>query len=287
MKRLLVLPLALVLLAPIAEAQRQRAVHSSAPPCSFSLSLAYADPVPDVGMVRGRIVLTPSAPTCTSWNAYSPVDWIVFEPGNPANEAAMTVKRNESTTARAATVRVAGLELNVTQQGKVEVPIIEVGVVKNGTFASDLANWGWQDRFPNGVGTVTWAAGIDANGSAASGSMRLRNTLLDGPGMQSLQCVSVEAGVVYNFSFAYRMQVSGSGLMQVSVFDLESADCTGPYFVRFTKQYFPNGTDAWRRDTNTFRLGGTARSSLIVFASKTQTNAAFDVYIDDVVMKLE
>lgn len=286
MKRLLILPLALVLLAPLAQAQRHRAVHSSAPPCSFSLSVVYADPVPDVGMVRGRIVVTPSVASCTSWSAFSPVDWIVFEPGNTANEAAITVKPNESAAARAATVRVAGLSLAVNQQGKIAPPIIEEGIVKNGTFNTDLANWGWQDRFPNGVGLVSWVAS-DANGNPASGAMLLRNTLLAGPGMQSLQCVSVNSGAVYSLSFAYRMQVSGSGLMQVSVFDLESADCTGPYSVRFTKQYFQSGSDAWRRDTNSFRLGGTAKSALIVFASKTSNNAAFDLTIDDVAMKLE
>jgi all-beta uncharacterized protein len=286
MKRFLGVSLALAFLAvaPYAEAQRQRAVRSPAPPCSFSLSVGYADPISDAGMVRGHITVTPLA-GCTSWNAFSPVDWIVFE-DDTTTDVKITVQPNSSTNARTAKVRVAGLDFSVTQQGRVEVPIIETGVVKNGTFAADLANWGWQDRFPNGVGTVTWNA-LDANGNPGSGSMRLRNTALPGPGMQSLQCVNVSAAAIYTFSFAYGMMPAG-GLMQVSVFDLDTEDCTGPYVLRFTKQYFPNGDENWRRAaTDPFRVGAFAKSALIVFASKTTTSNAFDAYIDDVVLKLE
>ncbi len=293
MKRLLLQSLALamtVALVPAAQAQRQRSVRVSAPSCSFSLSIAYADPVPDTGMVRGRIVVTPSPSSCTSWNAYSPVDWIVFESGAPANEAALTVLVNTSTVARTATVRIAGIDLPVTQLGKVdvpEVPIVDTGVVKNGTFNTDLANWGWQDRFPNGVGTVTWASGVDANGSAGSGSIRLRNTALEGPGIQSLQCVSVEPGLNYTYSFAIRLGPASAGLAVTSVFDLESTDCSGPYFVRFTQSYYGDASNSWQRKSNTFRVGFAARSLLVVLAGKTNTSAPFDVYFDDVSVKPE
>lgn len=288
MKRILGVSLALAFLvvAPYAEAQRQRAVRSPAPPCSFSLSIGYADPISDAGLVRGHITVTPSA-GCTSWNAFSPVDWIVFE-DDTTTDVKITVLSNSSTNARTAKVRVAGLDFSVTQQGRVEVPIIETGVVKNGSFNTDLANWGWQDRFPNGVGTVVWTS-LDANGNAGSGSMRVRNQpSAVTAGMQILQCVNVNAAAIYNFSFAYAMTQSG-GLMQVSVFDLDTDDCSGPYVLRFTKQYFPNGTDAWRRATSDpFRVGFAAKSALIVFASKTTSNLnPYDVYIDDVVLKLE
>ncbi|HEX7833767.1 MAG TPA: BACON domain-containing carbohydrate-binding protein [Thermoanaerobaculia bacterium] len=278
------LALAFLAVAPFAEGQRQRAVRSPAPPCSFSLSIGYANPISDTGLIGGHITVTPSA-GCTSWNAFSPVDWIVFA-DETTTDVKITVQPNSSTNPRTAVVRVAGLDFSVTQLGRIEVPIIETGVVKNGTFATDLSNWGWQDRFPNGVGSTTWSS-LDANGNPGSGSLRLRNTALAGPGMQLLQCVNVTPAAVYAFSFAYAMMPSG-GLMQVSVFDLDTEDCTGPYVLRFTKQYFPNGTENWRRDTNSFRLGGAAKSALIVFASKTTpVNVPFDAYVDDVVLKLE
>jgi hypothetical protein len=288
MKRFLVVPVALALfaVAPVTQAQRQRAVRIPAAPCSFALTLAFANPVSDAGMVRGRIDVVSSPSSCVSWNAYSPVDWIVFESGDTAAQAAVTVKPNPSSDVRTAVVHIAGLDLGITQLGKIEVPIIDTGIVQNGTFTTDLANWGWQERFPNGTGSVTWSS-FDANGSTASGSMRLRNTLLTGPGMQELQCVSVVAGQIYNFKFAYRMQPS-SGLMQVSVFHLDSTDCSGVYALDFTQQFFPSGNDNWFHGEGTFRVGGGARSALIVFASKTQSaNQSFDTYIDDVTMKLQ
>jgi hypothetical protein len=286
MKRILGVSLALAVLAvaPGADAQKQRAVRVPAPPCSFSLSFAFADPIPDAGLAGGRITVTPSAPTCTSWGTYSPVDWISFATESTTN-ATITVTPNPTTSVRSAQVRVAGVDFNITQQGRVDPPFVELGIVKNGSFNVDLANWGWQDRFPNGVGTATWAA-VDANNAAGSGSMQLRNTAVPGPGMQRLQCVSVTSGALYTFSFAYRMPPSG-GLAQVSVFDLETDDCTGPYALRFTRQYFPNGTQNWRRDSEIFRMAFAARSALIVFASKTQTNSGFDVNLDDVALKQE
>ncbi|MGN6187209.1 MAG: BACON domain-containing protein [Thermoanaerobaculia bacterium] len=286
MKRILgaTLALAVLSIAPIAQAQKQRAVRVPAPPCSFNLSIAYADPISDAGMVRGRINVLPSASNCTSFSTYSPVDWIALDVDSTTS-VAVTVTPNPSTLARSAKVRVAGIDFNITQQGKVEAPFIETGVVKNGTFNTDLANWGWQDRFPNGNGTFAWAT-PDANGSASSGSMQLRNVPGTSAGMQRLQCVQVTPAVVYSFTFAYRMSPA-NGLAQVSVFDLDTDDCSGPYILRFTKQYFPNGTDNWRRDTNSFRLAGTTKSCLVVFASKTENNSAFDLYVDDVIMKLE
>lgn len=286
MKRILGVSLALALLAvaPFAEAQKQRAVRVPAPQCSFALSFGFADPISEAGLSGGFITLTPSSPNCTSWSAYSPVDWISFATQS-TTQAVMIVTANPSTSARTASVRVAGNDFTVTQQGKIEPPLVETGIVKNGTFDLDLANWGWQDRFPNGVGTFNWSS-FDANASATSGSLQLRNTAVAGPGMQRLQCVTVTAGAVYSFSFAYRMRPSG-GLSQVSVFDLDTEDCTGVYVLRLTKQYFPNNSDTWRRDTNSFRMGGAAKSALIVFASKTSTSAGFDLFVDDVVLKLE
>jgi hypothetical protein len=288
MKRFLVVSVALALfaVAPMTQAQRQRAVRIPAAPCSFALTLGFLNPVPDLGLVRGRIDVLSSSPSCVSWNAYSPVDWITFEPGDTAAAAAVTVQPNASSEARTAVVHIAGLDLGITQLGKVDVPIVDTGIVQNGTFTSDLTNWGWQERFPNGTGSVTWS-NLDADGSSVSGSMRLRNTLLTGPGMQQLQCVSVTAGQIYDFQFAYRMQAS-SGLMQVSVFHLDSTDCSGVYTLDFTQQYFPSGNDNWFHGEGTFRVGGGARSALIVFASKTQSaNQSFDTYIDDVTMNLQ
>jgi hypothetical protein len=282
MRRLLAV-LALLALVPPAEAQRHRAVRPPAPPCAFSVSLAYPDPVPDAGMLRGRMIVTPSPASCTSWNAYSPVDWIVIEAGAAANELAITVRPNEVTTPRAANLLVAGLEVPLTQLGRPETPIIETGIVKNGTFAKDLANWGWQDRFPNGVGTVSWSA-VDANGSATSGSILLRSTAIPGPGIQSLQCVSITPGQVYEYRFAIRLGPETEGVAVTSVLDLDSADCTGPYAVRFTEQITGDASRSWQRRTATFRAGFEARSALIVLASKTKTNAAFDAHFDDIVL---
>jgi hypothetical protein len=48
-----------------------------------------------------------------------------------------------------------------------------------------------------------------------------------------------------------------------------------------------NGPQNWRRDSEIFRMAFAARSALIVFASKTQTNSGFDVNLDDVALKQE
>lgn len=288
MTRRLALSLVLLVavLVPVAEAQRQRSVRVSAPTCSFSLSVAFPNPVPDAGMSRGRLIVNGSPSSCTSWNAYSPVPWIIFESGSPSGEAAVTVLANTSTSIRTATVLVAGLDLVITQLGKPEAPIIETGIIKNGAFATDLSFWGWQDRFPNGVGTVTWS-NLDANGSAASGSLRMRNTQLSGPGMQILQCVQIpNIGEVYDFKFAYRMQATFSGAMAVRIIEFASQDCTGPYdvtSVRLDQTFFPNNTEAWRREETSFRTGATAQSAIVVFGAKTQNAQPFDAYVDDVV----
>ncbi|HEX2835266.1 MAG TPA: BACON domain-containing carbohydrate-binding protein [Thermoanaerobaculia bacterium] len=256
-----------------------------APQCSFSLSFGFADPIPDAGLAGGFITLTPSASGCTSWSAYSPVDWISFATQS-TTQAVMVVTANPSTGARSASVRVAGNDFTVTQQGKVEPPLIETGIVKNGTFDLDLANWGWQDRFPNGVGTSNWS-NVDANGNSLSGSLLLTSVPGSVPGIQRLQCVQVTPATGYTFSFAYRMSATlpTAGLSAVSIFELESDDCSGPYSLSETGTYYPNGTNDWRRSTfsKPFRFG--SRSALIVFASKTQTSAPFDLYVDDVIMK--
>jgi hypothetical protein len=281
MRRLIAL-LALAVVPLSAEAQRHRAVRTPAPTCSFSVSIAYADPVPHAGMVAGRIVVTPAPASCASWDAFSPVDWIVVERGAAPNEISVTVTPNETSNPRTANLRIAGVEVPLTQLPRPDSPVIETALVKNGTFDRDLTSWGWQDRFPNGVGDVFWDA-ADANGSTGSGSMRLRSTALAGPGIQRLQCIAnIEPGQVYEYRFAIRLGAATNGLSQTSVLDLDTPDCSGPYEVRFTEEIAGDAASSWQRRSATFRVRFEARSILIVLAGKTKTAAPFDVFFDDV-----
>jgi len=287
MKRSLVAAFAFAtLVVPAAHAQRHRAVRVVAPACTFSLSVDYPNPVPDTGMTQGRITVTPSSQSCTSWNAFSPVDWISID-GQTDTVLTISVKSNASSTARTAALRIAGLDLFVTQQPHVDQPpLIETGLVKNGTFNTDLTNWGWQDRFPNGVGTVTWSSS-DAQNSAGSGSMMLRSTAIPGPGIQSLQCVTgIVSGQVYNYSFYIRLGNVNQGVGVTSVFDLDTDDCSGPYTLRYTQNFNGDGT-TWQKVSNSFRVGFSAKSMLIVLASKTKLNTPFDVFYDDIAVKQE
>lgn len=287
MKRILLLALSLFVCVSAAEAQRQRAVRIPAPACSFALSIAFANPVADTGVVRGRIIVTPSSGACTSWNAFSPVDWIFFEPGDAPNEAAITVRENLETTPRAARVRIAGTEVEITQLGRPSPPLIDTGLVKNGAFDTNLDHWGWQDRFPNGPGSVEWTS-LDSNGSSQSGSIRLRGTSNGSqiPGKQILQCVPVQGGQVYTFGVDVRTGTTEQGVGVISLFDLVTDDCSGPYTLAFTQHYNGNGVD-WTRESRSFRVGIDARSLLIVLASKTKLTTPFDVYLDDITLKLE
>jgi hypothetical protein len=275
-------------LSPLAHAERSRAVRVPAASCTFELNVQFGNPVPYTGMVDGLVLVSATPASCiSSWVAYSDADWMVVTERS-SGEAAVTVKPNDSTLVRSATVRVAGLDYRITQVGKPDVPIFDGGLVKNGSFDTNLANWGWQDRFPNGVGTVTWVS-TDANGNAGSGSMRVRNTSKDGPGMQILQCVPVTGGALHELKYAFSMSASG-GLMQSEIIDFPTSDCSGPYGatnIRYgPKQYEANGSVAWRRESAIFRAGFDAQSAIIVFASKTTSlTQPFDLFVDDVVIK--
>jgi hypothetical protein len=280
--------LLLCALAPAALADRQRSVHVSAPSCSYSLSVVFADPVSDTGLVNGRIVVTPSVASCTSWNAFSPVDWIMLDPGASPGELSVTVKPNTVSLPRQATVRIAGRELVINQLAKPEPPLVDGGIMSNPFFNTDLSSWIWLSRFPIGAGTFQWSP-QDANGSLASGSLQLRSTNASAstPGMQRLQCVNFAGGGVYQLNFAYRMLPTG-GVTAVSVFELDSPDCSDPsanYAVVASSQYTTNNTTNWRRAELLFATSGTSKTLMVVFGTKAQVNPPFDAWIDDVIVK--
>jgi hypothetical protein len=190
----LVLVLPLVFTAATASAQKRRAVRVPAPTCSYGVSTAFADPVPDGGMIRGRVnVATLTSGNCGGWAVGTDSDWVTIEaePFASTPAAYVTVTPNSSEQPRTASIRVAGTTLQITQLGRSAPP--EVNLLTNGRFHVDLSGWGWQERFPNGTGDVSWSS-LDADGSMTSGSMRLRDDLNSGPAYQQMGCVNTAPG---------------------------------------------------------------------------------------------
>ncbi len=277
-RHLLLFSLAL-LVAANAAASRRRAVRSPGPDCSFALTRLFADPVPDSGMVDGAVQVVPNPSTCTSWLAFSPVDWILFDV--EAGRALLTVTPNTSPDARSASVRIAGIPLQVTQLGR--PAITDPNLLRNATFDTDISHWGWQDRFPNGTGDASWSP-LDANGSAHSGSIRLRDELENTRSFQQLQCVNAAPGV-YRYGAAFRAASRDGARGVIAFLEYPEADCAGEFARVATKIIQPVQSGVWERYDYLDQLSDGNKSILIVIAGWAREPGLQEVWVDDVFVR--
>lgn len=281
MTRLLLL-LALASLAVPSAAARVRAVRHPAVTCSFSLVPAWGSaPVPAAGLVRGIVFVYGQTAACGQWNGYSSVDWVTVEaaPLDAQPAAYVTVAPNLGTGARTTTLVIAGIRLDVSQEGATAVA--NPSLVANGTFDTSIAGWIWYDgRFPNGRGAASWSA-LDANGSPASGSIVLRD---DGPGLafQRLQCIPANRSTLYRFGAKVRTgapKERGEGT--IAMFAYASPDCSGELTAHETRVVSPAEPGRWEELSFTMRTGSRTEAVILVIASGA-LQPPFETWFDDV-----
>ena len=285
MKRpILILALA-VLLAPATFA-RVRAVRHPAEPCSFSLLPAWGvDPVPAAGLTRGIVFVYGQTATCAQWNGYSSVDWVIVEaaPIDAQPAAYVTVSPNLGAEARTTTLVIAGIRLEVTQEGA--PTITNPSLVTNGTFHTNVDGWIWYDgRFPNGSGTASWSP-LDANGSPASGSILLRDNGSN-LALQRLQCIPVTPRARYRFGAKVRTGAPAErGDGTIALFMYKSADCTeDPFTASVTRVVSPAEPGVWQDYSFTVTAGSQTQSMIFVIASGAAVHP-FDTYFDDIFLE--
>ncbi|HVG24947.1 MAG TPA: BACON domain-containing carbohydrate-binding protein [Thermoanaerobaculia bacterium] len=285
MRRLALLSLILVFLAPAGSASRRRAAHSPATECSFSLVPTWGNaPISASGVTRALVLVYGQTQECAGWAAYSPVDWITVEAAPMAAQpgALVTVAPNTATIARSATLAIAGIRLVVTQEAAATVapPVGNPNLLANGTFDKDVSAWGWPRRdYPNGPGSPQWSQ-FDANGSPASGSMLLRDVdFLFGQAFQTLQCVRIQSGKTYAFGAKIRVG-SSDGDAPLAFLTYQSSDCSGNYKIRNVQTAKPQ-PGIWQPFDYTQRVELEERSAVLVFGSAANTAPPFEVWIDD------
>jgi hypothetical protein len=281
MTRLPILLLALAALAAPAQA-RVRVVHHPANACSFSLAPAWGSAaIPAAGMTRGIVFVYGQTPSCAQWTAYSAVDWVTVEaaPMDAQPAAYVTVAANASPESRSTTLIVAGVHLDVVQEGA--PAIVNPSLVSNGSLNANIDGWIWYDgRFPNGRGAASWSP-LDANGSPASGSILLRD---DGPGLafQRLQCIPVEKSTLYRFGAKVRTGAGkelGDGT--IAMFTYPAADCSGEFTESATKLVSPAEPGMWQEYSFTMRTGSRTQAVILVIASGALM-PPFETWFDDV-----
>ncbi len=282
MKRVLLL--ALILLATSATA-RVRVVHHPANACSFSLLPAWGTAaIPAAGMTRGIVFVYGQTQDCAQWSGYSPADWITIEaaPLDAQPAAYVTVTANTSAQSRNATLVIAGIRLDIAQEGA--PAILTPNLVTNGAFHTSIAGWIWYDgRFPNGRGTASWSA-LDANGSPASGSILMRD---EGPGLafQRLQCIPVTKNTLYRFGAKVRTGAAKAlGDGTIAMFTYPAADCSGDYTDHETRLVSPAEPGVWEPFAFTMRTGSRTQAALIILASGAAA-PPFDTWFDDVFLE--
>ena len=287
MTRILASALVLLALASnLAAASRVRAVRSPAPACTFSLSPGFATTVAAAGLTGGIINVTASGTACSSWNAYSLTDWVVVTRNN--NAVLVDVAPNPTTTARTATILVAGIRYAFSQEAETVVisPPIAGNVLSNPGFDTGLAPWGFQDRFPNGPGSAAWTS-VDARGNPNSGSIRLRNVRAAGAAghtFQQLQCVAVDASQVYEYGGTFHADSRDvSAVFAIVEYADDGCDVAAVLTENQTPRIDTPGT--WQTESYTKRMGPTSRSAFVVIGSLARVAGTHDVLIDDVFLK--
>lgn len=237
------------------------------------------------GVTRALVLVYGQTQECSQWAAYSSVDWITVEAAPMAAQPGtfVTVDPNTSTTARTATLIIAGVRLAVTQEGASPIsPPVNAGLLVNGTFDRDLSSWGWFSRFPNGIGVAEWSQ-FDANGSPASGSMLLRDSdFIAAQSFQQLQCVRVPTGGGF-YEYGAKVRTgSAQGEAAMALLTYASTDCSGNYNGRAEHTITPAQPGVWQKFDFSRTISGSARSALIVLASAATTAPPFETWFDDV-----
>jgi hypothetical protein len=281
MKRLFLI-LALASLAAPAALARVRVVRHPAEPCSFSLVPAWgAAAVPAAGQTRGIVFVYGQTASCAQWNGYSSVDWVTVEaaPMDAQPAAYVTVSPNDSPQARTASLIIAGVRLDVTQEGA--PAIANPNLVTNGTFNTNIDGWIWYSpRFPNGIGTASWSP-LDANGSPASGSISLRDTGSD-KALQRLQCLPVNKSTDYRFGTKVRtLAPKERGDGTIALLTYKTPDCTGEYIDYEARLLSPVEPNVWQEYSFTMRTGSRTQSVILVIASGA-VQGSFETLFDDV-----
>jgi hypothetical protein len=285
--RLLVAAVLLTTLASPASARRVRAVHHPAEPCSYQLVPAWgtAD-VPAAGLTRGVVLVYGQTQACSQWLGYSAVDWVTVESGSTDAQPAayVTVAPNPEQQVRSTTLVIAGVRLELTQAAAQPVaPPPDPGLVKNGTFDTSTADWGWPSAFPNAPGSAQWSP-LDANGSPNSGSFLLRDGGLQ-KGFQRLQIIPVPARTDYQFSARVRPGGVGTqGLGVVAVFSCPTLDCLADYTKETERVVSTLEPGTWETVSFTFRTSTNAKAVMIVLASAANA-VTFDTWFDDVELR--
>lgn len=287
MKKILLVAVVLAAFAPAALA-RVRAVRHPAEACSYSLAPTWgATQIDASGLQRGVVLVFGQTALCSQWLAYSPVAWITVEaaPGDGQPAAYVTVAANTTPQVRTAALTVAGVRLDVTQSAApATVTPPSSNRVQNGTFNTNLANWGW-NRPVNGTGTASWST-LDANGNPASGSMLLRGNA-GALAYQQLQCIPASRSTPYLFGAKVRTSdTSDRGEAFIALFSYQSADCSGDYTKSNSVVAPPMRPEPgpWQEFTFAAVTGSRTQSILLVIGSAANVNT-FDTWFDDVFVK--
>lgn len=281
MKQLVLALAATVALAPAASA-RVRAVHRPSPhQCAFSLAPAWNGNIPAAGVTRAAVLVFGQSQACAGWAAYSSDTWALVEaaPLDAQPAAYVTIGANDQTTPRTTTLIVAGVRLQVTQEGASGVisPPRSMGLIVNGTFDKDVSGWGWFARYPNGPGLPQWSQ-IDANGSPASGSMLLRDADQSfTQSFQQLQCVRITGKRRYEFGVKVRTG-GDQGEALVAFLTYASNDCSGNYVIRNVQTARPE-PGVWQALDYSQNVG--AAGSAILLLGSAADVPPFDVWFDD------
>lgn len=272
-------------LAADATAGRRRAVRSPAPQCSYSLVASWGGSLAAAGVENATISVMATPSTCTSWNAYSLTSWVTVE--RSGSVVLVDVAPNPTSSARTATLLIAGVKYELVQEAAAVIsPPVAGNLLQNAGFDRDLSFWGWQERFPNGVGSAAWAS-LDAANNPNSGSIRLRNDQRggNGPAYQQLQCVAVDAGEVYDFGGKFFATSTAGGEAVFSIVQYADEGCGTATISRTTQTPRARTPGTWQSESYTMRMGGSTKSALVVIGGFAAIGATYEVYLDDVFLK--
>ena len=293
MKRTVLAVLFIAALAPAALA-RVRAVHRPAShSCTFSVAPTWSGSIAAGGVTRATVLVFGQTGACATWAAYSSASWAIVEaaPLDAQPAAYVTLAPNDTLTARTANLIIAGIRLQVTQEGaaRISPPTVQ-NLIVNGTFdtKNTIAPWGWLSGFPNGFGVAEWSQ-FDASGNPASGSILLRDTG-DFNGLQRLQCVPVEKSTRYVYGAKVRAGAgSDRGLAELAVFLTPSTTCTDvmkdyTFDARSILQVSSPGE--WQEFTFSLTTGSRSQALLFVISSSATVHP-FEIWFDDIFVRKE
>ena len=258
-----------LLLSLSAHAARRRAVEPPAPSCTFALEATFGA-IPNEGLDRGVVHVNGS---CPAWNAYSDSDWVSIE--QAGSDAIVSVAPNPTELPRTATLRIAGLPFVITQDA---APAITDGnLLLNAHFDFDIEHWTWEDRFPNGAGIASWSS---------DGSLQMRSTRI-GQTFQRLQCIAVEPSRKYTYGGTVRASSPTAGGGAFAFFEYPTSDCSGAYTI--FEQHSFLGTLDWQTKSwvTQNKTRSTTHSALFIVASSAVNDVPFDLWFDDVFVKIQ